>query len=212
MDDRNAAGACTSRQVEPAASQMMIREITALILIAIPSLFADAPTATVSGTVRDSSGSVLVGATVAIRNLATGVGRDARTNEMGAYQLLALQPANYELSASMARFNTVRRNDVMLRVADELRIDLTLSPGPAHETVIVNEAAPLAQTESATVSTVVNQRAIEELPSDGRQLQNLALIVPGIDVGWNLSTAANRYGKARENTEGAFSINGARSR
>jgi hypothetical protein len=59
---------------------------------------------------------------------------------------------------------------------------------------------------------VVNERAVQDLPSDGRQLQNLALLVPGIDVGWNLSTAANRYGKARENTEGAFSVGGARSR
>ncbi|MEO7652356.1 MAG: hypothetical protein ABIZ80_17970, partial [Bryobacteraceae bacterium] len=53
---------------------------------------------------------------------------------------------------------------------------------------------------------------IEELPLNGRQLQNLTLFVPGVSGGWNLSTAANRYGKARENTEGAFNINGARSR
>src|SRR5207247_11380062 len=63
-----------------------------------------------------------------------------------------------------------------------------------------------------TTGTVVNERSIQDLPTDGRQLQNLALIVPGVDAGWNLSTAANRYGKARENTEGAFSVSGARSR
>jgi hypothetical protein len=68
------------------------------------------------------------------------------------------------------------------------------------------------QTETTAASMVVNERAVQDLPSDGRQLQNLALLVPGIDVGWNLSTAANRYVKARENTEGAFSVGGARSR
>jgi hypothetical protein len=201
-----------SCMVEPAVRRTVIRGIVSLILIVIPSLLADTPTSTIAGTVRDSTGSVLVGATVAIRNIETAVVRNTTSNEMGAYQVLGLQPGQYELFATMARFNTVRENGITLRVGDELRIDLTLSPGPAHEAVIVNEAAPLTQTESAAVSTVVNQHAIEELPSDGRQLQNLALIVPGIDVGWNLSTAANRYGKARENTEGAFSVNGARSR
>jgi len=76
----------------------------------------------------------------------------------------------------------------------------------------VTAAGSLTQVESALASTVVNQQQIQDLPSDGRQLQNLALIVPGVSAGWNLSTAANRYGKARENTEGAFNVNGARSR
>ncbi len=182
------------------------------MLAALPILLADTPTATVTGTLRDSSGSVIVDAAVTIRNLETGLIRNTRTNTIGIYQLLGLQPGHYELSASMAKFDTARQEGITLRVADEVRIDLALTPGTAHDSVVVNEAAPLTQTESAEASTVVNQRAIEDLPSDGRQLQNLALIVPGIDVGWNLSTAANRYGKARENTEGAFSVNGARSR
>src|SRR5207237_10355626 len=59
---------------------------------------------------------------------------------------------------------------------------------------------------------VVDRRAIQDVPTDVLQLQNLALTLPGVSAGWNVSTAANRYGKARENTEGAFNINGARSR
>ncbi len=97
-------------------------------------------------------------------------------------------------------------------MTDEVRIDLALAPEGTKETLVVTETVPLAQTETAAASTVVNQEAIEEVPNDGRQLQNLALISPGVSAGWNLSTAANRYGKARENTEGAFTVNGARSR
>ena len=101
---------------------------------------------------------------------------------------------------------------VRLHVGDEIRIDLTLAPGENHETVVIRESAPLVETGTSRAATIVDQHAIQDLPSDGRQLQNLALIAPGIDAGWNVSTAANRYGKARENTEGAFSVNGARSR
>ena len=54
------------------------------------------------------------------------------------------------------------------------------------------------------------KRRFKTFPMDGRQLQNLAMLTPEVDAGWNVSTAANRYGKARENTEGAFSVNGAR--
>ena len=81
--------------------------------------------------------------------------------------------------------------------------------------------------KGASVDERILQRLVEAVAADelaetefghrrvthnSRQLQNLALIVPGVSAGWNLSTAANRYGKARENTEGAFNVNGARSR
>jgi hypothetical protein len=97
-------------------------------------------------------------------------------------------------------------------VGQDGRLDFTLSPGDVTETMVVEDSAPTVQSESPTTATVVNERSIQDLPTDGRQLQNLALIVPGVDASWNLSTAANRYGKARENTEGAFSVSGARSR
>ncbi len=175
-------------------------------------LFADVPTASVSGTVTDSSGGVLRSAVVEVLNVETKVSRATTTNESGNYQLLGLQTGRYEIAVSHPQFATVRRTDVLLRVGDEIRIDVSLPPGENREAIVVTEAAPLAQTESSKAATIVNEQAIQELPSDGRQLQNLALIAPGMDAGWNVSTAANRYGKARENTEGAFSVSGARSR
>ena len=175
-------------------------------------LFADVPTASVSGTITDSTGGIVASALVEARNVETKVSRSTTTNESGNYQLLGLQTGRYEISVSRAQFTTVRRTDIVLQVGDEIRIDVSLPIGEARDVVVVTEAAPLAQTESSKASTVVNEQAIQELPSDGRQLQNLALIAPGMDAGWNVSTAANRYGKARENTEGAFSVSGARSR
>ncbi|MCL5744157.1 MAG: hypothetical protein M1541_09570, partial [Acidobacteria bacterium] len=125
---------------------------------------------------------------------------------------MCFRAGRYEVSASEPQFTTATRTNIVLRVSDEVRIDFTLGPAGVNQSVVVTESSPLAQTESSAESTVVNELATQDLPSDGRQLQNLALIVPGVSAGWNLSTAANRYGKARENTEGAFNVDGARSR
>ncbi len=183
-----------------------------LFLFAISCLPAQPPTATVIGLLTDSSGGVMAGVTVTIRSVDTGVQRSTSTNQSGAYQLLGLQAGAYEVLASHPGFTSVKQSHINLRLGDDVRIDLTLPTGEARETVIVDESAPLVETDSSRVTTVVNEKSIQDLPSDGRQLQNLVLIVPGVDAGWNLSSSANRYGKARENTEGAFSVSGARSR
>lgn len=172
----------------------------------------DTSTATITGTITDSSGGVLPGALVIARDVDTGVARSTTTNASGVYLLLGLQAGRYEVSASSPRFTTAKRAGLILRVNDEVRIDLSLTPGGNRESVVVTDSAGMVQTESSAASAVVGERAIQDLPSDGRQLQNQALIVPGVSAGSNQSTAANRYGKARENTEGAFNVNGARSR
>src|SRR5262245_12390192 len=186
----------------------------ALLLLTAPCsyLFGDHSAGALTGTITDSSGGVLSGAVVTARNVSTGVIRGTSTNQSGVYLLLGLQAGEYDVEASSPQFTTTKRTGVLLRVSDEVRINLSLSPGETRETIEVTVRAALLQTESSTASTVVNGRAIAELPNDGRQLQNLALLVPGVSAGWNRSTAANRYGKARENTEGAFTVNGARSR
>ena len=193
-------------------------------MIRIPAIFAlivcllgttlrsDTPTATVSGLVQDSSGGLIQGASVVIRNVEDGSQRTTSTNGSGLYSIPGLSAGRFEVLVQASNFTQSRRDGIVLRVAETVRIDFTLVLGPSREIVEVRETAPLAQTDSSKVYTVINRQAIADLPSDGRQLQNLALLAPGVDAGWNLSTAANRYGKARENTEGAFSLNGARSR
>jgi len=167
---------------------------------------------TISGNVSDSSAAAIPGAAIALRNTGTNVITNTTSNDVGAYRAVGLLAGTYEITFSRPQFKTVVRKDVVLQIADDLRIDVTLPTGEARDSIVVTETTPLTQLDSPTVSTVVNERSIQDLPSDGRQLQNLALIIPGVSGGWNVSTAANRYGKARENTEGAFSINGSRSR
>jgi hypothetical protein len=128
------------------------------------------------------------------------------------YRLIGLQAGIHELFVSAPQFSTLRQTGIVLRVGEEVRADASLNPGAVEQTVEVTASAMNTATETATVATVVDTRNVQELPLNGRQLQNLALLAPGIAAGWNWSTAANRYGKARENTEGAFVVNGIRGR
>lgn len=173
---------------------------------------ADTSSASVAGRVLDASGGALVNASVSIANPDIGTGRSTTTNQAGSYEFLGLQPGTYSVTASKGQFTSVKRTAVTVRVGDQIRLDFTLSPGIARKTVLVTDVPPLVQFDSTTTSTVINKHLVENLPSNGRQLQNFALLVPGVSAGWNVSTLANRYGKARENTEGAFTVNGARSR
>jgi len=181
-----------------------------LLLLFCPLLHADS--LSLAGTISDSSGGVLADATVAITNTEIGVERTTRTNSSGSYEFPGLQTGVYTLSASLPNFTTAERMGIVLRVGDRVRVDLALATGSKEQSLAVTETAPLLELDSNSTSTVVNRQAVEDLPSNGRQLQNFAQLVPGVSGGWNLSTLANRYGKARENTEGAFTVNGARSR
>lgn len=185
--------------------------LVTLVLIA-GAAWAQGPTAVLVGTVTDASGGVISGATVRVQHVETELEQVTTTNPAGAYRIAGLQAGTHELIVSAPQFSTRRQTGVVLRVGEELRADIALHPGAVEQTVEVTASAVNTATETATVATVVDTRNIQELPLNGRQLQNLALLAPGIAAGWNWSTAANRYGKARENTEGAFVVNGMRGR
>ena len=183
-----------------------------LALIVAGAIRAQGPTAAVVGTVTDSTGGALSGATVRARHIETDFEQVTTTNPVGAYRIVGLQAGTHEVIVSAPQFSTLRQTGIVLRVGEEVRWDASLKPGAVEQTIEVTASAVNTATETATVATVVDTRNVQELPMNGRQLQNLALLSPGIAAGWNWSTAANRYGKARENTEGAFVVNGIRGR
>ena len=177
-----------------------------------PSSLADTPTAAIVGVVTDQNGGSLSTATVQAKNLDTGITTSTLTNDTGAYRLPALTPGTYDVTASSPQFKTMKRTAVHLDVGQEARLDFALAVGDVSETVVVSATPAAVDTETPAQSSIVNQQAVQNLPLNGRQLQNLALTTPGVAAGWNWSDAANRYGKARENLEGAFVVNGARGR
>src|SRR5437867_4146176 len=120
--------------------QSAVLALIALLLSA--SAYAQRTTATVRGTVRDSTQAVLPGATVTVVNTDTGLTRATVTNNVGAYSVGELPIGRYKISAELQGFKTATRTDVILRVADDLGLDFELAAGQVSEVVTVSGVSP----------------------------------------------------------------------
>jgi hypothetical protein len=134
----------------------------------------------ITGVVTDPSGSIVVGATVTITNSQTNVSRPTTTNNAGNYAFPALQPGVYNVKAEMHGFQREVREGVELQVERIARIDFHLQIGAVTETVEVRGGAPLLNTESATVGTVIDNKRIVELPLNGRSFTQLIALSPNV--------------------------------
>jgi hypothetical protein len=141
--------------------------------------WAQGPTGEITGTVVDPTGAVVAGATVTVTNPSTNTQRVVKTNSSGIYDVPALMPGNYNLKAEVPGFTTQVRNDIELQVAQVARIDFTLQVGNVTEVVEVAGGAPVLQTETTDIGTVVENRRIEDLPLNGRNYLQLTSLIPG---------------------------------
>jgi hypothetical protein len=169
-----------------------------LILSALP-VVAQLPTATILGVAHDSSGGVVPGATVTITNVDTGLKRVVKTGDDGAYRAPELPVGNYEVKAEHAGFKTETRRGITLEVTQTAVINLDFQVGTAVQEVIVTEEAPMVNTQDATLGGTVNETKMTELPLNGRNYTDLALLQPGVDKDKNQN---NQPGTS-------FSVNGA---
>lgn len=153
-----------------------------LVLAATGSLPAQTYQGRILGTIRDSSGGVIVDAKVTVTNTGKKVSRDLVTNSVGAYVAPALEPGVYVVSAQAPGFKRTESSPFRLEVAKDVEIDLQLQPGGLSEVVTVNEeAAPLIDTTNPTLGGSFGNKEINELPLQGRDWQNLVMLRPGID-------------------------------
>ena len=143
------------------------------------SAFGQVPSAEITGTVTDTTGGLISGATVAVTNNSTNTQRSLETNSSGIYNAPALPPGNYSVRVSKPGFRAEIRNSIELQVDQVARLDFALQVGNVSETLEVNAAVPVLDTETATVGTVVETRRIEELPLNGRNYLQLASLTPG---------------------------------
>src|SRR5438445_9110409 len=125
------------------------------ILLSIGAIGAQVSTGEITGAVTDPSGAVVSGATVTLTNPATNSQRAVRSNSAGVYDLPALPPGAYNLKVEMQGFATQVRNGIELQVGQVAGIDVTLRVGNVSEVVEVAGGAPLLQTESSDIGTVV---------------------------------------------------------
>ena len=134
---------------------------------------------TIVGTVTDPSGASIAGASITLTDPATGVTREEKTNAQGYYVLPSLKPTVYSLSVSANGFTTATQTDVRLLADQTATLNISLKIGQAAETVLVTAETPQINTTNATMSEVVEQRRVVELPLNGRNAASLLLVVAG---------------------------------
>src|SRR3954453_21671503 len=133
----------------------------------------------VSGQVTDSAGAIVPRAQVRIENVATGAARETQTDDAGFFQIPNLLPAVYDLTVRAEGFKIAVRKGVQLQVDQGLRVDVQLELGDVRQRVEIAAEAPLLESESSKVGTVVETKQITELPLNGRQFAQLILLTPG---------------------------------
>ena len=180
----------------------------ALALAFAPSTApAQVTTADIVGRVTDATGAVLPGTTITIENVATHDIRTAPANETGDYLFNLLPIGAYTVKVELQGFNSQTMR-VTLSAGDRARLDAKLQIGAVAENVTVAAEVPLLQTDTATVSSLVSARAVQDLPVSGRNVQQLVQLVPGAFEGLPNSLASGTRPDDRRQTS-AISINGA---
>ena len=182
----------------------VLRHCLALCLVAAlslaPALHAQSGLATVTGLITDSADAVIPGVVVTTRNLNTNISHSMSSSGDGYFTVTSLSPGPYELTASKPGFNNFRESGIVLQVGQTLRRDIKMQVGSVSETVSVTaEAAPLNTENGAVMGNVIVQQEIMDVPLNGRDFADLALLVPGV-----LPTAEGGNGSS-------MAINGARS-
>ena len=164
-------------------------------------------TADVLGTVTDSSGGVLGGTAVTVSNLATGATRTAVADDHGDYLISALSVGHYRLKAESKGFKVYEIPDLALAEGDRRRVDIRLVVGEVTESVEVSAQATALQSDSSSLGTLINERAVQDLPLNGRNFIRLAQLSMGANEdGDNALQSGNRPDDRRSST--AVAVNG----
>jgi hypothetical protein len=137
-------------------------------------------TATVQGTVTDTSGAAVVGAQVTVKNLDTGTTQTFPSDAQGRYLAPTLPIGNYEVSATHAGFQTVTRKGIELTVGAQAIADFSLPVGQSQQTVTVQAEVSQVETTSSAITNLVEQTEIRELPLNGRNFTQLITLAPGV--------------------------------
>lgn len=147
------------------------------ICLGVAVLYAQAGSGTIVGTISDPTGAVVPSVSVKVVNQDTGEVRRVTTNSQGYYVVPSLAPAVYSITASGSDFAAFTRTDITLLADQHLTVDLQMKLASASQTVSVSAIPPLqVDTTSSTLSNVVEQRRIVDLPLDGRNPVQLALL------------------------------------
>ena len=166
---------------------------SAWLLLICPPAFSQINLGRIFGTITDQSGGVIAGASVVVTDVARGVSRSLTTDNAGEYSAPSLIPGTYTVRATSQGFRTIERQNVVLGVGQDARVDLAMQPGEQTQTLTVTESLPIVDTTSATLGGAISNQAINDLPLNGRNFQNLITLRPGVMIypgggAWTQST------------------------
>ena len=187
------------------ASKALKRAIYAFLLIGGLGISVHAQTTgTISGVVTDASGAIVAGAKIDVKNIETGALRTAVSDAQGRYTAAELQIGEYEVQAAISGFQTVVHKGVTLNVGGQSVVDFSLPVGQTQQTLTVEAQASQVETTSSSVSSLVNQSQIRDLPLNGRNIESLILLAPGVSQS-NTNGSTAFYGRSQN-----YSIAGSR--
>ncbi len=154
--------------------------ITFILLALTWQALGQAITGRLVGTIQDSSQAVVPDARVTITNSGTGISWDVQTDAQGNYVAPSLPSGTYKISVAAAGFRNAVAANVVVSVAPETRVDVTMELGKLEEILeVVGAAAPSVQSTTSDLGEVVNQRQVQTLPLNGRIFSQLIFLVPG---------------------------------
>ncbi len=167
--------------------QRSIRSLLLSTSFIAGSALAQSPTGTISGTILDTSGATVANATVTITNTGTSVSQTAHTDAAGRYSQGNLNPGDYQVTVVAPGFTPAQQNAVTVDIAQTHPVDFSLAVGSDTAQVTVQATTPELQTDTATTGQVITGKRILDLPLNGRNPYDLAILVPGVN---NVGTGA----------------------
>jgi len=184
------------------SSRLAIIPVLFFVVVGVISLaYAQTETGTIYGSVTDPTGAVVPNAAIRLIDSDRGIHTDVATDNSGFYNLASIHPGHFTIEVEKGGFKLVRLTGIIVNVQDNLEKNFRLALGSASEAITVVASAENLNTTDASVSTVVDNRFVENMPLNGRSFSSLLSLTPGVVL-----TAAN--GSSGET--GQFSVNGQR--
>ena len=164
-----------------------------LVCLAAATASAQTSTGKIVGVVQDTSGAVLPGVAIVIRNLGTATSRDTVTDDRGQFDVSGLAPGRYQVEAELQGFRKFSQGPVTVQVNQETRVNPMLAVGAVAETITVAAEGILVQTTSSVVGKVVDEKQILDLPLSGRNFADLGLLTPGVTTRGQTTSAGTSF-------------------
>ncbi len=188
--------------------------VVVAVLLSPSAAYSQQSSATINGTVKDSSGAVVEGADITLTNLDTSVARASVTNSAGNYVFVDILPGPYSMKVSKPGFSSITQERITMSVNQTATYDFTLAVGATQQSVTVEGTAVAIEASTSELGTVINEQAVKELPLNGRNFTQLLTLTPGASP---VSVAQNSGGGGgfAGNAIGSFSfpaLNGQRNR